>query len=186
MMAENQDARVQVTGTQGNYQANVVPQGKQWELHYGDSITLTVEWLGQPRDAAATFIDVNISRPGVGPGPSPGHIVDGIRSSNGKYHDPTHTWEDSPGPGWWGGGSEATIYRQKDTGEVPIYKIGGVAGQENGPTTGVITDVEELGQGMEDNYYFSGRVRVIAADGANLGGASFDPVVVNKGSGGRR
>lgn len=184
-MAENQAARVQVTGTQGNYRAKVVPQGKRWELHLGDSITLTVEWQGQPRDATASFVDVNISRSGQGPGPSPGHVVDGIRSSNGKYHDPTHTWDDSPGPGWWGGGNEATIYRQKDTGEVPIYRIGGVAGQES-PTTAVITDIEELAQGMEDDYYFSGRVRVVTADGTNLGGATFDPEMANKGSGGRR
>lgn len=184
-MPENQNATVQVSGARGNYQANVVPAGRQWELHKGDTITLTIEWKGQPGDATPTFIDVNISRPGQGAGPSPGHIVDGIRSSNGKKHEPNQTWENSPGPGWWGGGNEATLYREKETGEVPIYKIGGVTGQER-PTTAVITDVEELAQGMEDRYYFSGRVRVLAADGTDLGSASFDPEVVNKGSGGRR
>lgn len=180
-------AKVKVEGRQGGYTARVVPVPETstsppppWELHRGDSITVTLDWQAEPQDAFYEFIDVNIS--------GPGHSIEGIKSSNGKRHEPNQTWGQSPGPGWWGGDKPTTVSSQKTNGWEEIYRIGGVQGEER--TGAVIEDIEVLAPEEEDHYYFSGRVRVKTADGKLLSppglGVPFDPEMVNKGSGGRR
>lgn len=163
------------------------PPPPPWELNLGDSILLDLGWEGEPDPPGASlqFVDVNVTRPGEGPGPAPGHTVDGIRSSNGKNHDPGQSWRNSPGPGWWAGGSAATVQREEDGKWVEIYEIGPTQGKET--TAAVITDCEVLGPCVEDRYFFSGRVQIVHdGKGTVPGGVPFDPEMVNKGSAGRR
>lgn len=188
-------AKVRVVGKQGAYRASVVPvpeTGTQppppWELHFNDSITLGLDWQGEPADASLSFMDVNITHPGPGEGPFCDHSVVGLKSSNGKNHDPSQSWGQSPGPGWWSGGNATKVSRQKGAEWVEVYEIHGVQGQEH--TCAVIRDIEVLDPKAEDCYYFSGRVVVKAPDGRVLSTPGlhvpFDPEMVNKGGGGRR
>jgi len=194
-MSSQYRARVTVAGKRGRYTVSVVavdrpgpPPPPPWELHYGDSIVLELGWEGEPQPPGASlaFTDVNITRPGEGDGPFPGHTVEGIRSTNGKYHDPSQSWQESPGPGWWGTGPATTVEHLKDKEWVKIYEIGPT--QEKGNTEAVIRDCEVLEPGLEDCYFFSGRVQIVA-DGKGTvhgGGVPFDPEMVNKGPAGRR
>lgn len=163
------------------------PPPPPWELHYGDSILLELGWQGEPQPPGASlaFVDVNVTRPGNGPGPFPGHTIDGIRSANGKSHAAGQSWGQSPGPGWWSGGPATTVQREEDGSWVEIYEIGPVPGRET--TEAVITDCEVLDPRVEDHYFFSGRVQIVVdGKGTVPAGVPFDPEMVNKGPDGRR
>lgn len=194
-MSTEYRARVTVAGTPGNhYTVSVVPLDgpggpppPPWELHYGDSIVLELGWEGEPQPPGASlqFVDVNVTRPGEGEGPFPGHTVDGIRSANGKDHDPAQSWRNSPGPGWWAGSPGTTVQHEKNGEWIEIYEIGPT--QAKGKTEAVIRDCEVLALGLEDRYFFSGRVQIVSdGKGRVPGGVSFDPEMVNKGPAGRR